>query len=377
MKRGAMARRRYSKPKHWKHLYWIIPLLVADVFLFRWLLKRPDRVPPAEAFEESMIIPKRPSPFERMAFPTAQDRLLDPEAAGVFQPTASGNPVSALYGSTRTAERGGSLMPTFHEGIDIAAMRRDHRGRPLDEIRAVADGRIAYINRHAGNSNYGIYVVLEHEEPALGNVFTLYAHLDRLEHGLRVGQPVNAGQVLGIMGNTSSSPIPMVRAHLHLEVGTILNARFDVWYRANKLKPNHGNYHGWNLFGVDPLPVFAQSRSEPEFNFREHLRRITPAFEVVFRSSQQPDYFNRYPALWEDGAYAGRAVAVAVSEGGVPLRGRNATEEEVGLLGRHPAAVTHVDESVLGRNGARLITRAGGQWKLAKQGERWLELITY
>ena len=57
-------------------------------------------------------------------------------------------------------------------------------------------GGSAYVNRRAGNSNYGIYVVLAHDEPALGEVYTLYAHLARVESGLHAGQPVEAGQVL-------------------------------------------------------------------------------------------------------------------------------------------------------------------------------------
>ena len=371
MKRRVKRRRQ----QHWKHLYWIIPLLVADLYFFRWLIRRPDRGDPQMQIEEPAA--PRPSPFEHIAFPTAQDRLLDPNAEGVFQPTASGNPISALYGSVRTVERGGSLTPSFHEGIDVASMQRDRRGHPLDEIYAVADGRVAYVNRRAGNSNYGIYVVLAHDEPALGEVYTLYAHLARVESGLHAGQPVEAGQVLGIMGHTSSSPIPMQRAHLHLEIGVMLNQRFAIWHRANKLKPDHGNFHGRNLLGVDPLAVFAGSRREEGFTFRNHLGTIPPAFEVVVRASRRPDYFSRYPALWEGARREPEAITMAVSESGVPLRGRNATEEEASLLGRQKHAVLRVNEQVLGRNGSRLLARAGGRWKLASQGEQWLEVLAY
>ncbi len=193
-----------------KHLCWIVPLLLLDgIFLgvyLHWLKTR--QAPAAGEMELDPQPPATPaSQLRALAFPIPQTRLLDPDAADVFQPTASGRPQSALYGSTRTGRRGKYLRATFHEGIDLAACRRDRRNRPLDEIFAVADGQAAYINRIAGNSNYGKYVVLTHADP-VGKIYTLYAHLAAIAPGLRAGRPVQAGQTIGRMGNTSSSPFP-------------------------------------------------------------------------------------------------------------------------------------------------------------------------
>ncbi len=361
-----------------RHGWWIVPVIVIDVLLVRWWLShRVEPLDPLAGMElESLEAIQIASPGLEYTFPTDQQNLLDTESIEVYQPTASGRAESALYGSVRTASTGGRILPSFHEGLDIAAMRRDRRGRPLDEVYAAADGRIAYINRIAGNSTYGIYVVLTHDDP-VGEIFTLYAHLAKVESHWRAGQSINRGDVLGVMGNTASSGIPMVRAHLHFEIGMINNRRFDRWYRGQKLIPDHGNYHGHNLTGIDPSVVFRRHEESLHFNMREYLRGLPPAFTLLFRAGRPLDYFARYPALWADGPFEGEGIVMTVSEGGVPLSGRNARPEELEALGRHKTAVLRVDEEILGRNGLRLIVRRQNEWQLGRNGERWLEILTY
>src|SRR5207249_6266826 len=64
------------------------------------------------------------------------------------------------YGFVRdpaeTAE--GIFNTRFHEGIDIRALHRDERGEPLDEVRAIAAGKVVYANFVPGYSNYGKYI---------------------------------------------------------------------------------------------------------------------------------------------------------------------------------------------------------------------------
>jgi hypothetical protein len=36
----------------------------------------------------------------------------------------------------------GTIYTRFHEGMDIRPMRRDARGEPIDEVRAVAGARV-------------------------------------------------------------------------------------------------------------------------------------------------------------------------------------------------------------------------------------------
>ena len=42
---------------------------------------------------------------------------------------------------------GGTVYTRFHEGMDIRPVRRDARGEPLDEVRAIAGGTVVYVNR--------------------------------------------------------------------------------------------------------------------------------------------------------------------------------------------------------------------------------------
>ncbi len=310
-----------------------------------------------------------------MGCPTDRTPLTQDDPAA-FQPTASGRPESALFGSVRTKQRGRALVPSFHEGIDIAPLHTDARGRPQDSIYAVAAGAVAYVNRVAGNSTYGKYVVLVHES-SVGRLYTLYAHLSRVAPGIKTGRQVQAGEVLGIMGNTALSPFPLARAHLHFEIGLIINAHFNRWYHTQKLKPDHGIYHGWNLLGINPLEVLRRQRDNPAFTFATHLETIPRAFEVVFIARRLPDYFRRYPKLWAGPVFGGRAIVMAVSENGVPLRGWNATEADARELGKKKWQVRNVNTEALGRNGCRLIVCRKGQWNLASNGKKWLKILTY
>lgn len=290
-------------------------------------------------------------------------------------PTASGRLESALYGTVRTSQQGKHLLPSFHEGLDIAPTGRDRRQMPTDPILAVANGRVAYVNHIAGNSNYGKYIVLLHDDP-LGEIYTLYAHMADIAPEMRPGRIVTRGDRLGLMGNSASSAIPVARAHLHFEIGIVNNLRFQQWYRAQKLKPDHGNFHGHNLTGINPLDVFSAQERQGSFSMLSYLRNLPPAFEVVFRAPRIPDYFVRYPALW-GGGRTGGVLTMTVSEGGVPLSARMASESEKSALGNRDHHILRADENVLGRNGLRLVVKRQEQWVLGRNGERWLEILTY
>jgi peptidoglycan LD-endopeptidase LytH len=331
--------------------------------------------PQSAAPTESAAVRRVVYPFGRLTPPTPQTALLDGDPATVFMPTAAGRPESALYGSTRRAADG---RPAFHEGIDIAPLRRDRRGHALDPIFAVADGRVAHISPHAGNSNYGIYIVLFHDD-ALGEIYTLYAHLAKVAEGLQTGQAVKAGAVLGRMGRTPARIVPVVRSHLHFETGLMLNRHFEKWLKARKIPSPHGIGHGWNLAGVDPRAVFAQQRRHgADFTMLAYLRSLPVAFEWVAAARNVPDFFRRYPALWQgEPVPADSALVLAFSAGGVPLRGRAATTEETRRLRGGTVTVLTVDEATLGGNGRRLIERAGHDWRPTSGGRRWLDIFLF
>lgn len=350
----------------------IAPAIVAVILFRPWrpIPETPQRLPASNAVAVAVAPKPPPVPvFRTMVYPTPQTNLLDPGNLGFLQPTASGRPESGAYGSVRPGR--------FHEGIDIAATARNRSGHAIDPIRAVARGMVAHVNRIAGNSNYGIYVVLIHDDN-MGEIYTLYAHLSEVSRELSVGRHVEAGTVLGTMGNTPVSIIPAQRSHLHFEIGMIANSRFRAWFLSQRLKPDHGMYNGWNLMAIDPIAVFAAHQADPDFSFRDHIRSIPRAFDIVISTSKQLDYFRRYPRLWEGSEFGGGPIVLSCSENGVPLSGRNAGEEEKKLLAGRNMFVLRANGKVLGANGDHLVQRSGtDDWKPGKNAKQWLDILTY
>jgi len=378
-----------------RHLVWIVPLLALDFFLFRWLALRQGgcRLPAApEPVAAEAPEPPRPPPpvWQRLATPTPQQNLLNPDEPGVLQPTGSGRLESAKFGSTRTGLRGGRLVPVFHEGVDIAATQRDRKGVATDPVFAVAAGRVAFVNTVGGKSTYGKYVVIEHPDPSLGQVekrdgtsvpatvYTLYGHLADVRFGIRPGHAVEPGDEIGTLGNTSSTqpPIPRERSHLHWEIGLLLNSRYEIKHREEKLSPDFGNYHGHNLFAIDPLVFYAAHSRDPGLTMAAHLAAVPVACEVVLRG-KTPDYFRRFPALWQGAPHDGGPLFLKLSESGLPLAGRNATAAETARLGNQRQAVLRVDPAVLGNNGRRYFAQSGGTWQFTAEGRAWADILLY
>jgi murein DD-endopeptidase MepM/ murein hydrolase activator NlpD len=86
-----------------------------------------------------------------------------------------------------------------HKGIDFAAAT----GTP---IRAAADGVVDFA---ATQNGYGNVVVLKH----WNNYSTAYAHMSRFAAGLKKGQKISQGDLIGYVGSTGWS----TGAHLHYE----------------------------------------------------------------------------------------------------------------------------------------------------------------
>jgi len=384
-----------------RHVVWILPLLVLDFFIFRWLALQsgggavsiPTAAPPPP--EAAIVLPEEPPPppppiWQRMVPPTPQQNLLNPDAPGVLQPTGSGRLISATFGSVRTVSRNGHLRASFHEGVDIAATERSRKGVALDPVFAVAEGRVAFVNSSGGSSTYGKYVVLEHADPTLGEIsqrdgtlkiataYSLYAHLSDIRFGIRRGQTVSPGEELGTMGHSSSTrpPIPQSRSHLHWEIGLMLNSRFKQKGREEKIKPDFGNYNGQNLFGIDPLDFFTVQSSDPGLTMASYLGQLAPACEVMVRG-KYPNFFQRYPTLWTGDPHNGGPLLLALSESGIPISGRNANASEIKKLGNQRQAVSRVFPDVLGRNGRGYLTRSKGKWKFSAKGLRWREILFY
>ena len=249
-----------------------------------------------------------------IVWPTTMDRALIRTPQEYLQPTVSGKMESALFGMVREEGK------RFHEGIDIRPARTNADGEALDLVLAAMDGQVAYLNTNV-NGPYGRYIVLHHAAAEIP-VYTLYAHLAKIEPTLKPAQPIRRGTVIGLMGRTSASvsPITKDRSHLHFEVGLMLSTGFNRWYAAqpeNKQSPNlHGLYNGQNLIGMDPLLILGQ----PKVDILAALRSQPTALTVGLRTNKMPDFVQNYPALMRGDASRAAGWYIEFSWQGMPVR---------------------------------------------------------
>ncbi len=204
------------------------------------------------------------------------------------------------YGYVRTPVRvrGEVVMTRFHEGIDIAPVKRNRAGNPLDLIMSIADGTVVYTNNVAGRSNYGKYLVIEHQWEGAA-VVSLYAHLAEIT--AQPGDQVKAGSVLGRMGYTGVG-LNRTRAHLHLELGFVLHTRYEDWHRGGGLSTNHhGIYNGMNIAGADVAGFYLAHRENPDIQFSEFIANQPVHFKVAVPGGETPEFVERHPWMRREG----------------------------------------------------------------------------
>lgn len=273
----------------------------------------------------------------QMAWPTPNTAYFDGKPIEEYiQPTVSGEATSGLYGCVRSSGY------QFHEGLDLMPIcARDH-GEPTDEIYAAMDGVVRHIAARAGESNYGRYIVLEHPG-STPMCYSLYAHLSSVRAGLKVGDTVKRGDVIAIMGHTTSGhAIPRDRAHLHFEMGLMATRGFQTWYGGKKFgSPNlHGDWNGMNLMGFDPRDFFDRFRAKRVDDVGEYLAQLPVAVKVRVAVGRTPDYAVRYPSLVKCELPLGTLTAgweIECYWTGLPLSLRPLTAAE--LAGQRPGTV--------------------------------------
>lgn len=211
----------------------------------------------------------------------------------------------------------GIVYTKFHEGIDIAPVLRDAKGEPLDEVRAIADGTVAYVTASSRTSNYGNYVVVLHPLGKAGVFFSLYAHLRSAS--VVAGTGLKRGQVLGQLGYTGDG-IDRRRAHVHLECGLILSERYDEHFALTKGGVGgHGNYHGSNLIGMNVAAFLLAHQEDPKLMPDVFLQKEEVYFKVtVPNRGAEIDLTTRYPWLRKPGA-ASVSWEISFTGPGVPV----------------------------------------------------------
>jgi murein DD-endopeptidase MepM/ murein hydrolase activator NlpD len=135
--------------------------------------------------EENAEVAKLAASAEKAAKKLAQDSWQLPVARGVYRLTAKFGQCSGLWAHC-------------HTGLDFAAPS----GTP---IRSVAGGVVSGVGWAGAYGNRTIVTLKDGTE-------TWYCH--QLDVGVKVGENVFAGQVIGRVGSTGNSTGP----HLHLEV---------------------------------------------------------------------------------------------------------------------------------------------------------------
>lgn len=279
---------------------------------------------------------------------------------------------AGAFGFVRTAQRieGDVLLTKFHEGIDIAPIRRDKAGNPLDLVSSIADGRVAHVSAVSGRSNYGKYVVLEHDWDG-SRIYSLYAHLAEIT--CKQGDPVRAGGVLGRMGYTGAG-INRVRAHVHLEIAMLMSRRFDDWrVKYGGGINHHGNFNGMNLTGCDVARFFLEHRKNPEIRFGEFITSTPVHFKVIAPNPGKsvPDFISRHPWMVKGTARQAGSWEIGFSNTGQPVS-FEASDKEVQQPVVSAVRATKYPHRYLTRN---LITGEGNHATLTPGGRALVALL--
>ena len=271
----------------------------------------------------------------------------------------------------------------MHEGLDIRCLQRDKHGEPADPVMATADGVVAYINKRPSLSNYGNYIVLRHRIQNI-EIYSLYAHLREIRDGLKIGQPVKAGEPIAIMGRTANTRegISKDRAHVHFELNLLVNDQFASWHKKNVQgqRNDHGCWNGQNLLGLDPrLLLLAQKAQGEKFNLLEFVRNQTEMFRVLVRKTDFP-WLKRYAALVRSNPRAEKegiaGYEIAVNYNGVPFEFIPRAASELKAKGNYQ--LISVNEAEHQKNPCRrLVTKVGNRWELGGHGVELLDLLTY
>lgn len=314
----------------------------------------------------------------KFGLPTANDDIFSlKNQSKYFVGTVGRSWESGTFGCVRS---GGYQM---HEGIDIRCIQRDRKGESIDPIRATAAGKVAYINNRAALSNYGNYIVVQHVIDGV-EIYSLYAHLSEIRDGLKVGQPIKAGETIATMGRTTNTRerIGQDRAHLHFELNFFISERFSAWQKNTfkGTRNDHGLWNGQNMIGIDPQEILLVShRKGADFNLLTWVQNQRELYRVAVRKTNFP-WVKRYAALVRRNPVAEKegiaGYELALNYNGLPFQiiPRAASE----LKSKSKYHLLSVNAAEYSRHPCRkLLSKSGKSWDLATNGIRLLDLLTY
>src|SRR5438067_7071148 len=308
-----------------------------------------------------------------LVLPTDNDALFSGDGAAFYQYVerdykgAKSTPwEGGRYGFVRDPvdAAGGTVYTRFHEGIDIRPLHRDTNGDPLDDVRAIADGKVVHVNPIPGYSNYGKYIVIEHRWDG-SNYYSLYGHLSST--AVQPGDLVKRGQRIGVMGYTGTG-INRERAHLHLELCLMFSRQFEAWYNTFfRNDPNrHGLYNGMNLAGLDVARLYLALRKNPALTFPEFLATEETFYKITLPKAQHFDLPTLYPWMLGGEKRSGSSWEVSFARSGVPLKieptQRRVAQPEVSYVKNSSAECSYLTRDIVSGRGANAhLTNYGAQ----------------
>ena len=160
----------------------------------------------------------------------------------------------------------------FHKGADMTA-NVTYNGTEYDEdhapdIHCVCDGEVyeIFTGPNPESTGTGKYITVKCDSsfkanPAWGQIYTAYRHLESIAPGLQVNQRVAKGDVVGVMGESGHT----TTVHLHFSV----------------IRRNTGsqiNVHPMRLFNPDSIPHLVNHLTTAEITQLEHTSN-----EALFR----------------------------------------------------------------------------------------------
>ncbi len=262
-----------------------------------------------------------------LTFPTKNRALLQGDGAGFymfidrdFQGVKSTPWEGGQYGYVRDPRvtAGGLVYTRFHEGADIKPLERAPDGEPLDSVTAAGAGRVVHVSDVPRYSNYGRFVVIEHQWEGCP-YYSLYAHLSSV--AVSSGQRVATGDALGRLGYTGVG-LDRRRAHLHFEVNVILSHDFERWHHL--VFPaeinRHGLYNGINLAGMDAGRLLLAAHKTPGLTIPAFLASEAVAFEAVVPATDKFVLAKLYPWMIRGDATGAKSWEISFTKSGLPIR---------------------------------------------------------
>lgn len=125
---------------------------------------------------------------------------------GMYGESVSGTVDTGTTSGIKITSQAGDRHGRQHQGIDVIPSSASGR----TTIAAGVTGTVVFRGSGRPYTGYGNVVNIRGND----GLYYLYAHLDTISSSVMVGRIVNAGDIIGIMGNTGNSR----GAHLHFEI---------------------------------------------------------------------------------------------------------------------------------------------------------------